>query len=72
MDFYVEFQLGQVNSIIKDSTDFLRKLENLGHIPSTAFLCTTDLVGLYPRIPHGEGLEALKKAFNNAENELHV
>ena len=72
MDFYVEFLVGQVNSITKDSTGFLRKLESLGHIPSTAFLCTTGLVGLYPHIPHREGLEALKKAFNNAENELHV
>ena len=42
--------IGQVDSIIKDSTDFLKKLERLEHIPSTAILGTIDVVGLYPHI----------------------
>ena len=45
---------------------------SLGHIPSTAILCTIDVVGLYPHIPHGEGLEVLREAFISAENELPV
>ena len=62
----------QVWSVIKDSTHFLQKLENLGHIPSMAILCTIDVIGLYPHIPHGQGLEALLQAMNKAENELPV
>ena len=38
LDFHVQPLVGQVDSIIKDSTDFLKKLESLGHIPSTAIL----------------------------------
>ena len=57
LDFHVQPLVGPVDSIIKDSTDFLKKLESLGHIPSTAILCTIDVVGLYPHIPHGEGLD---------------
>ena len=57
-----------VPSVIKDTSDFLQKLESLGHIPSTAILCTIDVIGLYPHIPHGEGLGA----FNRAEWELPV
>ena len=45
---------------------------SLGHIPSTAILCTIDVVSLYPHIPHGEGLEALTRAFDNAESKLPV
>ena len=30
------------------------------------------MVALYPHIPHGEGLEALREAFIKAENELPV
>ena len=30
------------------------------------------MVGLYPHIPHGEGLEALTRAFDNAESKLPV
>jgi hypothetical protein len=61
-----------VPSVIKDTSDFLQKLESLGHIPSTAILCTIDVIGLYPHIPHGEGLEALLGVFNRAEWELPV
>ena len=72
LDFHVQPLVGQVDSIIKDSTDFLKKLKSLGHIPSTAILCTIDVVGLYPHILHGEGLEALTRAFDNAESKLPV
>ena len=31
-------------------------------------LCTADVVGLYPNIPHGVGLEAMRKAQNTRQN----
>ena len=31
-------------------------------------LCTVDVVGLYPSIPHGEGLEAIREALDGREN----
>jgi hypothetical protein len=31
-----------------------------------------DVVGLYPHIPHKEGLEALKKALDKSDAELPV
>ena len=31
-----------------------------------------DVVGLYPHIPHSEGLEALRLAMNKAEKDLPV
>ena len=56
-------------SYIKDTNDFLFKLKNLGKIPENAFLVTADVVGLYPGIPHDEGLEVLKKQFNAFDNK---
>ena len=35
-------------------------------------LTRIDVVGLYPHIPHGDGLEAPREAFIKAENELPV
>ena len=32
-------------------------------------LCTIDVVGLYPNIPHNEGLEAIRKAFDKRDNQ---
>ena len=72
LDFHIQPLVCNVPSVIKDTSDFLQKLESLGHIPSTAILCTIDVIGLYPHIPHGEGLEALLGAFNRAEWELPV
>ena len=31
-------------------------------LPDRAILCTVDVVGLYPHIPHDEGLQAVKEA----------
>ena len=54
---------------IKDSSDFIKKLENIDHIPQDAIMGTADVVGLYPSIPHAAGLEALRKELDNRENE---
>ena len=61
-----------VPSVIKDTTDFLKKLHNLGFIPNTAILCTIDVVGLYPHIPHSEGLDSLRWAMENFDGEIPV
>ena len=44
---------------IKDTSDFLEKLQDLGNIPSNAMVVTADVVGLYLSIPHDAGLQAL-------------
>ena len=75
LDFHIQPLVERVPSVIKDSTHFLQRLEDLGHIrhiPSTAILCTMDVVGLYPHIPHSEGLEALRLAMNKAEGDMPV
>ena len=48
-------------SYVKDSGDFLKKIKSIGKIPEGAILVTADVVGLYPSIPNGAGLEALRK-----------
>ena len=40
LDFHIQPLVEGVPSVIKDSTHFLKRLEDLGHIPSTAILCT--------------------------------
>ena len=45
-------------SYIKDTKDFLQKLQRIGPLPSQALLFTMDVVGLYNNIPHKDGLDA--------------
>ena len=56
-------------SYIKDSADFIKKINNLDLIPENVILMTTDVVGLYPSIPHEVGLRALREALNKRDEK---
>ena len=49
---------------IRDSVHFLVKIEGVGEIPENTLLVKSDVVGLYPSIPHEPGLNALQEALN--------
>ena len=59
----------RVKSYIKDTNHFLNKIKEIGKLPEGAFLCTMDVAGLYPNIPHGEGLASLYKFLETRENK---
>ena len=61
--------MAKVKSYIKDTNDFLRKIQNLPKLPDDVILCTIDVVGLYPNIPNEEGLLFLKKALDKRRNK---
>ena len=61
----------KVNSFIKDTNHFLRKIKSLGQLLEKAILCTIDVVGLYCNIPHEEDLDLLRK-FLDARTEKKV
>ena len=61
LDFHLQPLAREVKSYIKDNNDFLKKLRSLPNLPDDIILCTVDVVGLYPNIPHEEGLSALRK-----------
>ena len=63
LDFHLKSIMQEDACYIKDTTDFQDKIKNL-RVPKDAFLVTTDVVGLYPNIPHGAGLKLLKEALN--------
>ena len=49
--------------------DFLKKIANLAPLPDGLILCTVDVVGLYPNIPHEEGLIAIRKALDTRKDK---
>ena len=62
VDHHLRPLVPNIASYIKDTNHFLRKLKDVGTLPDGAILCTVDVVGLYPHIPHDEGLQALREA----------
>ena len=69
VDHHLQPLAKQVKSFIKDTNDFLCKLQGIKNLPDNAILCTADVVGLYPNIPHDEGLAAVHKALERREDK---
>ena len=59
----------KVKSYVKDTNGFLRKIANLPPLPEDLIFCTIDVVGLYPNIPHDEGLKAVRNALDSREDK---
>ena len=61
----------EIKSYIQDTPDLLRQLEKLKthKFKEGTFPVSIDVVGLYPNIPHEEGLSALKDALNTREDK---
>ena len=47
----------------------MKKLNELRDLPDDFILCTIGVVGLYPNIPHKEGLEDIPKALDKREDQ---
>ena len=56
LDYKLHPLMKEGKSHIKDTADFIDKLKHLGEIPKGSILVIVDVVALYPRIPHAEGL----------------
>ena len=69
LDYHLQPLARKVKSFIKDTNDFLCKLKDLPPLPDNALLCTIDVVGLYPSIPHADGLDAMKNALEGRDDK---
>ena len=69
VDYHLQPLARQVKSYVKDTNDFLRKLHGLKTLPKDFLMCTIDVVGLYPNIPHDEGIAAVKEALERREEK---
>ena len=61
LDYHLQPLAQKDKSYIKDTNHFLSKLKSLGKLPQGVILCTIGVVGLYPNIPHSEGLNSLQR-----------
>ena len=68
LDFHLNPLVSSTKSYIKDTNHFLLLLDSIDEIPENALLCTADVVGLYPNIPHGEGLRVMWQALDTRKH----
>ena len=55
-------------SYVKGTSNFLKKLHNIGRVDDNAILVSADVVALYPGILHEDGLKYL---FERLEERLN-
>jgi hypothetical protein len=63
LDFYMRPFATALPSYVQDTTDYLSKTKQ-SDLPENTLLLTMDVVSLYTIIPHDEGIEACKEAWD--------
>ena len=69
LDHHLQPIMKEGESYIRQTEDFLAKLKAAGEFLRGAFLVTADAVRFYLSIPHIEGLDILKKQYENYPNK---
>ena len=57
-----ELEPNGIKSHIKDTTDFINKIEQIRDITNNTILVTMDVKSLFTQIPHSEGISAVARA----------
>ena len=64
VDFHLRPIVKQIPSFVKDTTDFLCKLDPIKSVPDNAYLVSLDVKSLYTSIQTKKGIKAVKKSFD--------
>ena len=70
LDFHLKPLTQKVRSYIQNTNDFLKKIANLPPLLDYLILCTIDVVGPSPNIPHEEGLIAIRKTLDTRKDKI--
>lgn len=69
LDSFLKFQARKCESYIRDTKDFLIKINNISNLPKDCTLITMDVSSLYTNIDHLEGAEACYEALEKRKNK---
>ena len=59
VDYYLQPEVKKLKSCVKDTTDFIKKIEAINHVSDDSYSFSLDVPSLYTNIPHKEGIEAV-------------
>jgi len=63
-DHFLQPLVCKTASFVKDTTDFINKIESVSNVSPGTILCTIDVTSLYTNIPNQEGITACQKALD--------
>ena len=69
VDYHMQDSAQSLKSYVRNTTDFINKINTIGELPEEAHLVTMDVEALYTNIPNDEGLQALKEAIDKKQHK---
>ena len=64
VDYHLKPIVKDIPSYVRDTKDFLRKLNDIRHIPKESLLVTLDIKSLCANIPNNKGIKAVREAYD--------
>ena len=68
VDIHLQPIVDGIKSRIKDTTDFINKIEKIFNLPEEAIIVIMDVKSLFTNIPHAEGINAVAKALEKLKD----
>ena len=65
VDYHLQPIVKQIPSYVKDTDNFITKINAVKSVPKNSYLVTMDVRSLYTNTPNAEGKSAIKRAFDN-------
>ena len=72
VDYYLQPDVKKLKSYVKDTTDFMKKIEAIDHVSDDSYLFSLDVRSLYTNIPHKEGIEAVKQKLKKSKPSISI
>ena len=72
VDYYLQPEVKKLKSYVKDTTDFIKKIEAIDHVSDDSYLVSLDVRSLYTNIPHKEGIEAVKQKLKKSKPSISI
>ena len=70
VDHYLQLHAKSLPSYIKDTSDFINRIDETKDINKDTILVTLDVKSLYTNIPNHEGIEVVKSVLNSVSQLL--
>ena len=65
VDFHLQPIVKNIPSYVRDTTNFLQKLDKVKNIPNDCLLLTLDVKSQYTNIPNNEGIKAVREVYDS-------
>ena len=70
--YYLQPEVNKFKSYVKDTTDFIKKIETIDRVSDDSYLVSLDVRSLYTNIPHKEGIEAVKQKLKKSKSSISI